>query len=241
LSIFPQFIPYRVLYFSLQIFRHNIRWRFPTPKTTFAIILHLHYFQAFSFIAFFNIYSSHSWFFSSVFIYRFFTDLSLRLRADISKVTAHERIQYLYYSGCRNRLKINRRKNYSAFCSHFQMSFFLAIFLPPLTVSFHLLLPFFIFFLSIKLFLFSFDLNFSLFNFSLLYYFLGCFFFYLFFSLLLLFMYMPMNIIFLYITYYLLPFVDSFVLGLIKAIIIIIIIIIIINNFSFYSLSLLIF
>jgi hypothetical protein len=65
--------------------------------------------------------------------------------------------------------------------------------------------------------------NFSLFNFSLLYYFLGCFF-YLFFSLLLLFMYMPMNIIFLYITYYLLPFVDSFVLGLIKAIIIIIII-----------------
>jgi hypothetical protein len=32
-----------------------------------------------------------------------------------------------------------------------------------------------------------------------------------------------MNIIFLYITYYLLPFVDSFVLGLIKAIVIIII------------------
>jgi hypothetical protein len=35
-------------------------------------------------------------------------------------------------------------------------------------------------------------------------------------------MYMPINIIFLYIIYYLLPFVDSFVLGLIKAIIIII-------------------
>jgi hypothetical protein len=31
----------------------------------------------------------------SVFIYRFFTGLSLRLRADISKVIAHERIQYL--------------------------------------------------------------------------------------------------------------------------------------------------
>jgi hypothetical protein len=29
------------------------------------------------------------------FIYRFFTSLSLRLRADISKVTPHERIQYL--------------------------------------------------------------------------------------------------------------------------------------------------
>jgi hypothetical protein len=32
-----------------------------------------------------------------VFIYRFFTGLWLRLRADISKVTAHERIQHLYY------------------------------------------------------------------------------------------------------------------------------------------------
>jgi hypothetical protein len=32
----------------------------------------------------------------SVFIYGFFTGLSLRLRADISKVTAHERIQRLY-------------------------------------------------------------------------------------------------------------------------------------------------
>jgi hypothetical protein len=31
-----------------------------------------------------------------VFNYRFFTDLSLRLRADISKVAAHERIQHLY-------------------------------------------------------------------------------------------------------------------------------------------------
>jgi hypothetical protein len=40
--------------------------------------------------------------------------------------------------------------------------------------------------------------------------------FYVFFSLLSLFMYMPMNIIFLYIIYYLLPFVDSVVLGLIK-------------------------
>jgi hypothetical protein len=34
--------------------------------------------------------------FFSVFIYRFFTGLSLRVRADISKVTAHERIQLLY-------------------------------------------------------------------------------------------------------------------------------------------------
>jgi hypothetical protein len=32
----------------------------------------------------------------SVFIYRFFTDLALPLRANISKVTAHERIQHLY-------------------------------------------------------------------------------------------------------------------------------------------------
>jgi hypothetical protein len=31
------------------------------------------------------------------FIYRFFTGLSLRLRAEISKVTAHERIQHLYH------------------------------------------------------------------------------------------------------------------------------------------------
>jgi hypothetical protein len=31
-----------------------------------------------------------------VFIYRFFTGLSLRLGADIFKVTAHERIQYLF-------------------------------------------------------------------------------------------------------------------------------------------------
>jgi hypothetical protein len=30
------------------------------------------------------------------FTYRFFTGLSLRLRADISKVTAYERIQHLY-------------------------------------------------------------------------------------------------------------------------------------------------
>jgi hypothetical protein len=29
-------------------------------------------------------------------LYRLFTGLSLRLRADISKVTAHERIQHLY-------------------------------------------------------------------------------------------------------------------------------------------------
>jgi hypothetical protein len=29
-------------------------------------------------------------------IYKFFTGLSLRLRADISKVTVHERIQNLY-------------------------------------------------------------------------------------------------------------------------------------------------
>jgi hypothetical protein len=36
----------------------------------------------------------------SVFIYKFFTDLSLRLGADISKVTAHERIQHLYDSFC---------------------------------------------------------------------------------------------------------------------------------------------
>jgi hypothetical protein len=34
----------------------------------------------------------------SVSIYRFFTGLWLRLRADISKVTAHERIQHLYNS-----------------------------------------------------------------------------------------------------------------------------------------------
>jgi hypothetical protein len=33
----------------------------------------------------------------SVFIYRFFTGLSLRLRADISKVTAHESIQHQHY------------------------------------------------------------------------------------------------------------------------------------------------
>jgi hypothetical protein len=32
----------------------------------------------------------------SVFIYRFFTDLARPLRANISKVTAHERIQHLY-------------------------------------------------------------------------------------------------------------------------------------------------
>jgi hypothetical protein len=32
----------------------------------------------------------------SVFIYRFFTGLSLRFRADISKVTPHERIQQGY-------------------------------------------------------------------------------------------------------------------------------------------------
>jgi hypothetical protein len=71
--------------------------------------------------------------------------------------------------------------------------------------------------------------NFSLFNFSLLYYFLGCFFFYIFSSLLSLLMYMHMNIIFLYITYYLLPFVDSFVLGLIKLLLLLHNIIIIIN------------
>jgi hypothetical protein len=34
----------------------------------------------------------HENFLFSVFIYRFFTGLSLRSRADISKVTAHERI-----------------------------------------------------------------------------------------------------------------------------------------------------
>jgi ABC-type multidrug transport system permease subunit len=68
----------------------------------------------------------------------------------------------------------------------------------------------------------------DLFNFSLLYYFLGCFF-YLFFSLLSLFMYMPMNIIFLYIIYYLLPFVDSFVLGLIKLLLLLLLLLILIN------------
>jgi hypothetical protein len=33
----------------------------------------------------------------SVFIYRFFNSLSLRLRVDIFKVTTHERIQDLYF------------------------------------------------------------------------------------------------------------------------------------------------
>jgi hypothetical protein len=43
--------------------------------------------------------------------YYFFTGLSLRLRADISKVTAHERVQYLYSYRKHIWIRCTKKKN----------------------------------------------------------------------------------------------------------------------------------